>query len=104
MAAKKADAKKPITKTAFVQSFPRSMSAKEIVEAGKKQGIKLTPKLVYVYRSPKKKKAGGAPSSSARTVSHHTQHSVALRAVILDVGYERAAELLKAERERLLRG
>lgn len=47
-------------KTAFVNSLPESLSAKEVVDRAKKVGLTISDKYVYVVRSNARRKKGTA--------------------------------------------
>jgi hypothetical protein len=54
--------------SAFVRSMPVTMKAKDVSEAAKAKGLKVSSGLVYMVRSADKKKAGGgaAPAVKAK--------------------------------------
>jgi hypothetical protein len=58
---------KKLTKSSFIRSQPDSMSAADVVAAGKKVGLTLTVASVYTTRYEAKKKAAGgkSPAKSA---------------------------------------
>jgi hypothetical protein len=52
--------------SAFVRSMPTTMKAKEVSEAAKAKGLKVTSGLVYMVRSAEKKKTGGGTASAPK--------------------------------------
>ncbi len=62
-------------KTAFVKSLPQTMSAKEVVARGKREGLALTEMYIYSIRSRSRangdapKRGPGRPPSSSKGVS-----------------------------------
>jgi len=104
MAAKKKTAKFG-EKAAFVRGMPRETPAKEVVEAAKKKGIKLTENYVYTIRSAnsgsKAKKAGKpGPKPGARkgkaASGGMTPAESQLRNAIADLGLVKATEILES--------
>jgi len=115
MAAKKASNKnsgKFGAKADFIRSQPASMSAKEVVEAARKVGLKVTVNHVYNIRAAEKKEGGHAgprstaalsanvaapsrrgrkPASQGATAS--TALEAQLRRAIAEVGLQRAREI-----------
>jgi hypothetical protein len=109
MASKKTGKKTPGkfgAKADFIRSQPESMSAKEIVEAAAKQGIKISVNHVYNLRTAAAKKNDlpkgtglltpkrgvGRPRASASGTDVERQ----LRAAIAEVGLQRAREIFDA--------
>jgi hypothetical protein len=109
MASKKSS-KKPSgkfgAKAEFIRSQPESMSAKDIVDAAAKQGIKISVNHVYNLRTAAAKKSGtplpsispvkrgpGRPRANAAGPSNVEQQ---LRAAIAEVGLQRAREIFDA--------
>ena len=91
-------------KAEFVRSTPRTMSAKDVVEAAKKKGIALTENYVYTVRSgsgaskTSKGKAGPKPGRKGKAASASLEMSPAeaqLRSAIADLGLVRASEILE---------
>jgi hypothetical protein len=66
MAAKKKTTKPYGNKTKFVMGLPRELSAKEVVEKAKQQGITITEAHVYKIRSTAKSKPGAKAPKGAR--------------------------------------
>jgi hypothetical protein len=113
MAAKKTSNKnsgKFGAKADFIRSQPASMSAKDVVEAARKAGLKVTVNHVYNIRAAEKKdgshpaprsvaapststpsRRGRKPGSSAMTAS--TALEAQLRRAIAEVGLQRAREI-----------
>jgi len=104
------------SKADFVRGYP-SLSAKEVVEKAKAEGIKLGWRYVYNVRATDKtarkaKRAaakatttmtaavnGAAPSVALRAVSSSTEDL--LRAIAAELGLGRAVEILTGERARV---
>ncbi len=99
-------------KADFIRSQPASMSAKDVVEAARKAGLKVTVNHVYNIRAAEKKEGphgaprsvaapstnapspsrrGHKPASSAMTAS--TALEAQLRRAIAEVGLQRAREI-----------
>jgi hypothetical protein len=82
MAAKKIS--KPVNKTRFVKSLPKTMPAKDVVAKAKAAGITLTEMYVYSIRSKSKarKRSGavtrgpGRPPKTLATATAAVAHSV----------------------------
>ncbi len=104
-ARKAATATEPrVNKTQFVLNLPEQMSARDVVEEGKKQGITLSEKYVYVIRSNARKPgaavgvgrgrgraaAAGAPSRAAAGPLE-----AQLRSAIAELGLARARQVFK---------
>ena len=96
--------KKPMTKAAFVRSLPATMSAADVVAEAQRAGIKISPAHVYVIRS-NANKSGKKPNGRTRRTSGRvpvasgTKRSEAgleqqLEALIMDLGFARAEQLL----------
>ncbi len=84
---------KPVNKTAWVRSLPESMSAREVSEKAKAQGMAITPGYVYEIRSSAKRKTNG------RTPTPTASPDAAFRRMVIDLGLARAkALLLEVER------
>lgn len=107
MAAKK---KKTATKTygnktKFVLGLPRDMSAKQVVEEAKKNGITITEAHVYKIRSTAKTKApkGAKPAAGAArgTSKSNGSSSQSKRDFVLSFGPEvKASEILRKAKEQ----
>lgn len=97
-------------KAEFIRSQPASMSAKEVVEAAKKVGLKVTVNHVYNIRAAGKKDGGFAPPRSGPAPSQPTASrrgrspasaggaasaalEAQLRRAIAEVGLQRAREI-----------
>jgi hypothetical protein len=101
---------KPTTKAAFVRSLPASMSAAEVVAEAHKAGIKISPAHVYVIRS-NANKSGKKTNGRSRRPSGRPQAAVGTRngleqqleALIMDLGFARAEELLGSIRQAVRR-
>ena len=116
MAAKKSSSKnsgKFGAKAEYIRSQPASMSAKEVVEAAKKVGLKVTVNHVYNIRAASKKEGAYAPprsvpasSTNQAAASRRGRRGPAssvltasaaleaqLRRAIAEVGLQRAREI-----------
>ncbi len=86
--------KKGQNASAFIRKQPASMSPKEIMEAGKKAGLKFSINLVYAVRS----RAGSAKPKGKRRVRRAAAGSNAseaqFRRLVLDLGLGRAKALV----------
>jgi hypothetical protein len=100
-------------KADFIRSQPASMSAKDVVEAARKAGLKVTVNHVYNIRAAEKKEGShGGPRSvaaastsapaasrrgrkpaSASALSASTAVEAQLRRAIAEVGLQRAREI-----------
>jgi uncharacterized lipoprotein YddW (UPF0748 family) len=93
--------KKHMTKAAFVRSLPATMSAAQVVAEAHKAGIKISAAHVYVIRSNAnksgKKTNGRARRSSGRpavATGNRDGLEQQLEALIMDLGFARAEQLL----------
>lgn len=114
MAAKKTSNKnsgKFGAKADFIRSQPASMSAKDVVDAARRVGLKVTVNHVYNIRAAEKKdgphvapRSAAAPSnlpspsrrgrkSAAQAISASTALEAQLRRAIAEVGLQRAREI-----------
>jgi hypothetical protein len=91
------------TKSAFVRSLPRSLSAKEVVDRAKARGMQLSVAQVYNIRSTaslKQKATRGRPGASAVTAGRAPAPSsvgdseARFRRLIIEIGLQRAKALL----------
>lgn len=104
------------SKAAFILSFPRSARARDIIAAGKKQGLSVSANYISVVRTGSRKKKGSkkAPASPKQTaVSAKSAPVAAVRAgassvkeqalvgIILDIGLERVAGVVADVRKKL---
>ncbi len=118
MAAKKSSNKnsgKFGAKAEYIRSQPASMSAKDVVEAAKKVGLKVTVNHVYNIRAAAKKegvfappRSVPAPSTSQPSASRHGRKPASsvltasaaleaqLRRAIAEVGLQRAREIFES--------
>ena len=118
MAAKKSSNKnsgKFGAKAEFIRSQPASMSAKDVVEAAKRVGLKVTVNHVYNIRAASKKEGAYAPPRSVPAPSTNQlaasrrgrgpaspSHSASaaleaqLRRAIAEVGLQRAREIFNS--------
>jgi len=92
-------------KADFIRNQPESMSAKDIVEAAAKQGIKISVNHVYNLRTSAAKKTDAPIGSLAapkrgpgrpRLATNGTNVEHQLRAAIAEVGLQRAREIFDA--------
>ncbi len=106
MAAKKKTTKPYGNKTKFVMGLPRDLSAKQVVEKAKQQGITITEAHVYKIRSTAKSKpaATKAPARGGRGAKEAAlpanAGSLSKREFVLSFGPETpASEILKKAKE-----
>ena len=104
----KAAAPKKQTKTAYVLSLPRTLSAKEVVAKGKAAGISLSDAHVYAIRSAKKRKAGGKTTPKTTHATHKNHRAVGthgaedlLKAAAAALGLPHALKVLHAEYDKV---
>ncbi len=98
------------SKTAFIKSQPKSMTAKEVVAAAKAKGITLSENLVYSVKGAKKAgaskkgtvKAKPGPKPKAKVGSGDSLE-VTLRNAIAQIGLNRARQIFD-EVERVFTG
>jgi hypothetical protein len=96
---KKTPKKRKVNKTQFVLEHP-NLSAKEVVDEAKKQGIKLSDKYVYNIRA--KAKAGGKkgkPGRKARAASNGHDDTRAFVDLALIIGLDKATQILQRVQE-----
>jgi hypothetical protein len=90
--------KAKVSKTAFVRSLPPEMSAKEVVEKAKAQNITLSEAYVYTLRSSFRRAGSNRASSLSASAKGHGTSSrsseATFRRLVLDLGVQRARELL----------
>lgn len=94
-----ANKKKTVNKSAWVRSQPLSLSAKEVLDKAKKEGIQMTVAQVYTARSTGKKHAlgaSGSDSSGKLPATHASSDEAAFRRLVLNVGLVKAKEMLDA--------
>lgn len=86
------------TKSAFVRSLPRSLSAKEVVEQAKQHGMTLSVAQVYNIRSTSSSKGRPASTSTARPAPRAASSSgdseSRLRRLIIELGLQRAKAVM----------
>jgi hypothetical protein len=111
MAAKKKTTKPYGNKTKFVLGLPRDMTAKQVVEKAKQQGITITEAHVYKIRSTNKTKpaagkgkggrpAAAAPARASAEKSGGDGAGLSKRDFVLSFGPETpASEILKKAKE-----
>jgi hypothetical protein len=96
----------------LILSLPNSLSAKDVMAALKKKGMKTTESNIYRVRRLGKKKSGrpaaGAISAPAKRRGRPPKASAApsraedlLRAVAAELGLARSIEVLQGERARV---
>jgi hypothetical protein len=105
-------ASKPRTKADFIRSQPASTTAKDVVDAAKKAGIKVTVNHVYNVRAAAKKQRGNGsaragraangatfarlkpgPKPGARSAAAGADLEGQLRRAIAQIGLQRAREI-----------
>jgi hypothetical protein len=99
---KKSSSGKPWgSKSAFVRSLPKTVSAKDVVKQANEQGMKLSIAQVYNIRSTAKlkKRAGGkgapaAVSTGRRGPRPKSDAEAQLRKLVAEVGLGRARQVL----------
>ncbi|MFT3923531.1 MAG: hypothetical protein QM778_13440 [Myxococcales bacterium] len=104
MAAKKKTTKPYGNKTKFVMGLPRELSAKQVVEKAKQQGITITEAHVYKIRSTAKSKPAAKPAkggrSSGKAAASVGSDGLSKREFVLSFGPETpASEILKKAKE-----
>lgn len=104
MAAKKKTTKPYGNKTKFVMGLPRDLSAKQVVEKAKQQGITITEAHVYKIRSTAKSKpagkAPGKPGRPPKSSAPADASGLSKREFVLRFGPETpASEILKKAKE-----
>jgi hypothetical protein len=104
MAAKKKTTKPYGNKTKFVMGLPRDLSAKQVVEKAKQNGITITEAHVYKIRSTAKSKpagkAPGKPGRPPKSSSPGDLTGLSKREFVLRFGPETpASEILKKAKE-----
>jgi hypothetical protein len=113
----KAKVAKQVSKTKYVLSLPKALTAAEVVEKAKGDGISLTAKYVYNIRGQAKgakKKARAAKKPVATTTVAKVVAKAPVRAtprtgsseerfvdLVLDIGLARSTELLSKIKERV---
>ena len=104
-----------INKSAFVRSFPGDTPAKEVVDAGKSKGIKLTIAYVYSIRANAKRAAKkSGPLSNPAALDGRVQSARApdtsvprgdvrtlVLAAVMIVGFDEVLAILQAEQARV---
>ncbi|HEY6879901.1 MAG TPA: hypothetical protein VI299_17860 [Polyangiales bacterium] len=103
-AKKKKTTTKPYgNKTKFVLGLPRDLSAKQVVDEAKKNGITITEAHVYKIRSTAKTKGKGATKASgrgARAAKSSSSNSQSKREFVLSFGADTpASEILRKAKE-----
>ncbi len=106
MAAKKKTTKPYGNKTKFVMGLPRDLSAKQVVEKAKQQGITITEAHVYKIRSTAKSKpvapkaSGKVGRPSKETAAPANAANLSKREFVLSFGSDTpASEILKKAKE-----
>ena len=88
-----------VNKSAWIRALPRTMSAKDVVDKARGQGIKLSIAQVYTTRSAAKKKGGGgtrramAPRAAGRPRATGDDQ-LAFRRLVLSIGLPKAEAYL----------
>jgi len=89
-----------VNKSAWIRALPRTMSAKDVVDKARGQGIKLSVAQVYTTRSAAKKKTGGPAKRAmgARSVGRPRvdggNDQLAFRRLVLSIGLPKAEAYL----------
>lgn len=87
-------------KSDFIRSMSNDMPAKDVVEAGKKKGLKFSQQLVYNVRAGEKKggaksRRGGRPARGrAAAAAGASGQEAQFRQLVVDLGVTRAKSLL----------
>jgi hypothetical protein len=88
-------------KTKFVLGLPREISAKQVVDEAKKNGIAITEAHVYKIRSTAKNKLPKAGKSAASASRGSSGGSVSKRDFVLSFGPDtKASEILRKAKEQ----
>ncbi len=105
---------KGVNKAQFILSQPMDLSAKEVIERAKAQGISLSESYVHVIRSKyrrgtvKKREqaqpvaAAAAATTTATKAKTRQNLEVEFRRLAVELGLDRAQELLQDTRQKLL--
>jgi hypothetical protein len=90
-----------MSRAEFIRGFGMDMPAHDVVEAGRKKGIRFDEKYVYVIRSGMRrtKSRSTHPASSAPSPGRPERDFVATYARI---GFERGDELIREVKTRLI--
>lgn len=90
-----------LNKSAWIREQPKSLSAKEVVDAAKKAGITLTDAQVYTARStgnkPKGKpgpKPGSKPTPRAAAANGTNDNELMFKRLVLSIGLPKAEAYL----------
>lgn len=91
-----------VNKAAWIRALPRTMSAKDVVDKAKGEGIKLSIAQVYTTRSAAKKKGLGGPkramrakrAASVRAGASRGDDQLAFRRLVLSIGLPKAEAYL----------
>ena len=95
------------SKSAFVRSQPRNLSAREIVERGKRSGIELTEKYVYVIRSNEKRKVTAKSRAKrpgrarTRSIGRGKNVEAQFRRLAIEMGLARAEQVLADTKKKV---
>jgi hypothetical protein len=90
-------------KADFIRRSAASMTAKDVVEAAKKAGIKVTVNHVYNVRANAKKRrgvAGAKPGPKPRAADHAPGLEAQLRGLIAQIGLQRARQVFTEVQSR----
>jgi type III secretion system FlhB-like substrate exporter len=88
-------------KTKFVLGLPRELSAKQVVDEAKKNGITITEAHVYKIRSTAKSKLPKASKASASAGRPSSGGSLSKRDFVLSFGQDtKASEILRKAKEQ----
>jgi hypothetical protein len=99
--------KSMLSKSDFIRGQPLSMSAAEVVVAAAKAGLVMTTTLVHTVRGRMRKAAATAPKKPGRprktrgVAGTAASTEVTFRKMVLELGLERAKELLDEIQKKL---
>ena len=83
--------RKKMNASDFVRSQPRTMTAPQVVEAGKAKGLKFSQNLVYAVRAASKKK--GRKANAANGAAPESADA-RFRRLVLELGVARSRALV----------
>lgn len=84
-----------VNKSAWIRALPRTMSAKDVVDKARAEGIKLSIAQVYTTRSAAKKKGGGGAAKRAASKPRASgDDQLAFRRLVLSIGLPKAEAYL----------
>ena len=95
-----AKAKAPVNKSAFVRSLSNKLSAKDVIERAKKQGLTLNEKYVYVVRSNARRKTK-SPKPSREEDTGASNTGAEFRRLAIELGMQKAERLLSDTKKKI---